>query len=79
MDNIVVVGKFTIEERSLVKSLVASLTLKRMSDNEIIESIFHQTNKMISRKDKVIYLRTICLLRFIISSISVASASASPW
>ena len=51
MDNIVVVGKFTIEERSLVKSLVATLTLKRMSDNEIIESIFHQTNKMISRSD----------------------------
>jgi hypothetical protein len=51
VDNIVVVGKFTIEERSLVKSLVATLTLKRMSDNEIIESIFHQTNKMISRSD----------------------------
>jgi hypothetical protein len=51
VDNIVVVGKFTIEERSLVKSLVATLTLKRMSDNEIIESIFHQTNKMISRGD----------------------------
>lgn len=51
MDNIVVVRKFTIEERSLVKSLVATLTLKRMSDNEIIESIFHQTNKMISRSD----------------------------
>jgi len=51
VDNIVVVRKFTIEERSLVKSLVATLTLKRMSDNEIIESIFHQTNKMISRSD----------------------------
>jgi hypothetical protein len=33
------VGKFTIEERSLVKSLVATLTLNRMLDNEIIDEI----------------------------------------
>ena len=42
-------GKFTIEERSLVKSLVATLTLKRMSDNEIIEEIEKITNDRISR------------------------------
>ena len=42
-------GKFTIEERSLVKSLVATLTLKRMSDNEIIEEIEKITNERISR------------------------------
>ncbi len=43
-------GKFTNEERSIVKSLVATLSLKRISDKEIIEIIFHQTNKMITRK-----------------------------
>jgi hypothetical protein len=43
------VGKFTIEERSLVKSLVATLTLKRMSDSEIIEEIEKLTNDRISR------------------------------
>lgn len=43
-------GKFTNGERHLVKSLVATLSLKRISDNEIIEIIFHQTNKMITRK-----------------------------
>ena len=42
-------GKFTIGKQSLVKSLIAILTLKRISDNEIIEFIFHQTNKTISR------------------------------
>ena len=43
-------GKFTDEERHLVKSLVATLSLKRMSDNEIIDSIFHQSNKRISER-----------------------------
>ena len=43
-------GKFTNEERTLVKSIVATLTIKRMSDKEIIESIFNQTNKIITRK-----------------------------
>ncbi len=41
--------KFTIEERSLVKSSVVTLTLKRMSDNEIIEEIQRQTNETITR------------------------------
>jgi hypothetical protein len=44
------VGKFTNGERHLVKSLIATLTIKRMSDKEIIESIFNQTNKTITRK-----------------------------
>ena len=43
-------GKFTNGERHLVKSLIATLTIKRMSDKEIIESIFNQTNKTITRK-----------------------------
>ena len=42
-------GKFTIEERSLVKSLVATLTLKRMTDSEIIHEIEKITNDRISR------------------------------
>jgi alpha-galactosidase/6-phospho-beta-glucosidase family protein len=42
-------SKFTIEERTLVKSLVATLTLKRMTDNEIIEEIQRQTNETITR------------------------------
>jgi hypothetical protein len=44
------VGKFTFEERSAVKSIVATLSIKRLSDNEIIESIYNSTKKMITRK-----------------------------
>ena len=50
-------GKFTNEERFKVKSIVATLTLKRMSDKEIIEIIFNQTNKMIF--DRALYDRTV--------------------
>jgi hypothetical protein len=46
-------GKFTNGERHLVKSLVATLSLKRLSDNEIIEIIFNKTNKMIT--DRALY------------------------
>jgi hypothetical protein len=44
------VAKFNNGERSLVKNLVATLSLKRISDKEIIEFIFHQTGKMISER-----------------------------
>ena len=40
-------GKFTNGERHLVKSLIATLSIKRIPDNEIIKIIFEQTNKMI--------------------------------
>jgi hypothetical protein len=43
-------GKFTNGERHIVKSLVATLSLKRIPDKEIIEIIFNQTNKMISER-----------------------------
>ena len=43
-------GKFTNGERSVVKSLIATLWLKRIPDNEIIQIIFEQTNKMISER-----------------------------
>jgi hypothetical protein len=43
------VSKYTNEERTLVKSIVANLTIKRIPDNEIIKEVFNQTNKTISR------------------------------
>ena len=43
-------GKFTNGERSVVKSLIATLSIKRIPDNEIIQIIFEQTNKMISER-----------------------------
>jgi hypothetical protein len=42
------VGKFTFAERTLVKSIVACLTIKRIPETEIINEIFRQTNKTIS-------------------------------
>ena len=47
-------GKFTFEERSLVKSLVATLTLKRLSDTEVIKEVERQTNNTMSRSNKAI-------------------------
>jgi hypothetical protein len=43
------VSKYTNEERTLVKSIVANLTIKRIPDNEIFKEVFNQTNKTISR------------------------------
>ena len=43
-------SKFTNGERSVVKSLIATLSIKRIPDNEIIQIIFEQTNKMISER-----------------------------
>lgn len=42
-------SKYTIAERALVKSIVASLTIKRIPDPEIIKEVYMQTNKTISR------------------------------
>jgi hypothetical protein len=42
-------SKYTVYERHSIKSLVAAMTLKRMSDNEIIEEIQRQTNETITR------------------------------
>ncbi len=49
------VSKFLNGERQLVKSIVASLTIKRISDDDIIKVIFNRTNKTITDS----YLRTI--------------------
>ena len=47
-------GKFTYGERHIVKSLVATLTLKRLSDTEIIKEVERQTNNTMSRSNKAI-------------------------
>ena len=38
-------SKFTFNERNKVKTIVATLTIKRIPDNEIVKEIFEQTNK----------------------------------
>jgi alpha-galactosidase/6-phospho-beta-glucosidase family protein len=43
------VSKFTNAERQLVRSIVANLTIKRITDPEIIKEVFNQTNKTLSR------------------------------
>ena len=41
--------KFTNEERTLIKSIVATLSIRRISDPEIIRETYQQTNKTITR------------------------------
>lgn len=43
-------GKFNAEERALIKSTVAMLTIKRIPDNDIIKVTFEQTGKTISKQ-----------------------------
>ena len=42
--------KYTNEERSLIKNIVAMLSIKRIPDAEIIKGIYDQTKKTVSRK-----------------------------
>ena len=42
-------SKYTATERTLVKSIVASLSIKRIPETEIMKEVFAQTNKSISR------------------------------
>lgn len=42
------VSKFTVAQRSLVKTIVATLSIKRIPESEIIDEIFRQTNKTLS-------------------------------
>jgi hypothetical protein len=42
------VSKFLSGERELIKSIVASLSIKRIADSDIIKVIFAQTNKTIT-------------------------------
>jgi hypothetical protein len=43
------VSKYTLAERELVKSIVATLSIKRIPDPEIIKQVYLQTNKSLSR------------------------------
>jgi hypothetical protein len=43
------VAKFTGPERTLAKSIVATLSIKRIPDTEIIKEIYDKTNKTITR------------------------------
>ncbi|MGB8450290.1 MAG: hypothetical protein WCE25_11270, partial [Nitrososphaeraceae archaeon] len=38
-----------VAERALVKSIVATLSIKRISDQEIVNEVFNQTNKTLSK------------------------------
>ncbi len=42
-------SKFTYAEKALVKTIVASITIKRIPDSEIINEIYRQTNKIITK------------------------------
>lgn len=42
--------KFTSAERILLKSIVATLSIKRVPESEIIKEIFHQTNKTVTTR-----------------------------
>jgi uncharacterized protein YpbB len=44
------VAKFTSAERSLAKSILATLSIKKIPDAEIIKEIEQQTNKSIGRR-----------------------------
>jgi hypothetical protein len=47
---------FTAAERELVKSIVCMLSIKKISDSQIVESIYNKTHKRISKK-ALIYVR----------------------
>lgn len=42
--------KFTAQERSVIQTIVATLSLKRLSDAEIINEIFARTNKTVTKQ-----------------------------
>jgi len=44
------VGKFTKEETALIKNIVATLSIKRIPDPEIIHEVYDQTKKTLSRR-----------------------------
>jgi hypothetical protein len=44
------VSKFTQNERATIKSIVATLSIKKIPEVEIINEIYRQTNKLVSRR-----------------------------
>ena len=47
--------KFTSAERILVKSIIASLSIKRIPEQDIIDEVYRQTNKTITKSGYVLY------------------------
>jgi outer membrane protein assembly factor BamA len=45
------VSKFTSGERTLIKSIVATLSIKKIPESEIIKEVYEQTKKTITRKE----------------------------
>jgi outer membrane protein assembly factor BamA len=43
-------GKFTKEETALIKNIVATLSIKRIPDPEIMKEVYNKTKKTISRR-----------------------------
>jgi hypothetical protein len=43
------VSKYTAAERALVKSIVASLSIKRIPDPDIVKEVYNHTNKTLSK------------------------------
>jgi hypothetical protein len=50
------VSKFTYAERALVKSIVATLTIEKIPESEIINEIYRQTNKTLT-KTSLFYIK----------------------
>jgi hypothetical protein len=45
------VSKFTNDQRTLIKNIVATFSIKKVPDPDIIKEIYTQTNKTITRKE----------------------------
>ncbi len=43
-------SKFTNDERTLIKNIVATLSIKRIPDSDIIKEVYERTKKTITRK-----------------------------
>lgn len=44
-------SKYTLGERTVIKNIVASLAIRKTSNNEIIKEIYQKTNKTVTRKE----------------------------
>ena len=44
-------SRFTIGERTLIKNIVATLSIEKSSNHQIIQEIYQKTNKTVTRKE----------------------------
>ena len=44
-------SKFTIGERTLIKNIVATLSIEKTPNQQIIQEIYQKTNKIVTRKE----------------------------